>query len=336
MKGNTQPSWTECQNMAVQEHSANEALCVLILELPWLQVLRVGEVSAHPPVPAVTILVCFRCYFSWLGCPQHCTPEQAPASTSILALCPGMGIWAGVVVWKLSSSVTLLAEGWAVQSPVPFPSLLQELQGSTHVAESLIIFCGSSWGNTRSFSTPLWASVSNQAKSVIEEKWGFQKAECWRSQVGFCWTATAPQGCNYRCTTTKWCVGNFCPTLFLLELQPCHSLLLKEAPVSNDDIQEPVLQLWPTTWWNPPATLEQLLTKTYPLQNNSSCCRQRPWSLCCHPQVVEHLYKSHVTFEGLSRKDLLVPLGKVLCCRLCLSSRVKRPAFQRCWVKWCC
>lgn len=37
-KGNTLPSYL-CQNMAVQEHSAVEALWILILKLLWLQVL---------------------------------------------------------------------------------------------------------------------------------------------------------------------------------------------------------------------------------------------------------------------------------------------------------
>lgn len=155
--------------------------------------------------------------------------------------------------------------------------------------------------------------VSSQATPIIKEKWGFQKAECWRSKGSFCWTTTAPQGCNYRCTTAKWCVDNFCPALFLLELPPHHSSLVQEAPwsstasVCNGNIQEPLLKLLPTTWWNPPASPKQLLTEANSCRKIPAAAGERPGSLCCHPQVQGcwDPCKTCVTFKG--KKFFLFP-----------------------------
>lgn len=139
----------------------------------------------------------------------------------------------------------------------------------------------------------------------------------------------------------------FCPSLLPRELESCHSLLLKGAPwisaapvhlwisAPPPNIQEPALQLWPTVVEPPPASLEQLLTEAYDPAENSSCCRQRPESLLS-PSSAGLLGSTLTSLQWLSRKEVfLVPLGIVLCCRLCLSSGGKCPASQHCWVKWC-
>lgn len=85
-------------------------------------------ICSAPWYPAATILVCFRCYFSWLGCPQHCTPKQAPASTSILASALGWiferGLWCGtcpaVSLSWLKDELYSCLQVWE-QCPVPFP-----------------------------------------------------------------------------------------------------------------------------------------------------------------------------------------------------------------------
>lgn len=183
--------------------------------------------------------------------------------------------------------------------------------------------------------------VSSQATPIIKEKWGFQKAECWRSKGSFCWTTTAPQGCNYRCTTAKWCVDNFCPALFLLELPPHHSSLVQEAPwsstasVCNGNIQEPLLKLLPTTWWNPPASPKQLLTEANSRAEKFQLLQGRGLG----HSVVTLKYRAVGILARLvwplKAKSFSCSLGKVLSCRLCLSSGVKCPAFQHCRVMWC-
>lgn len=70
-----------------------------------------------PLVPSCNHFGLFQMLFllTWVSTTLH-----SKASTSHhfhLGLCPGMDIWVGIVVWKLSCSVTLLAEGWAVQLP---------------------------------------------------------------------------------------------------------------------------------------------------------------------------------------------------------------------------
>lgn len=133
--------------MAVQGHSADETLCIFDTEIALTASPRVHEVSAQPLVPSCDHSGLFQMLFLWTWVYNTAPQSKHFHLSSALGWVFEKGLWCGgcppVALSWLRDELYSCLQVWE-QCPVPFPFLLQELQGSTDVAESLIISCGSS------------------------------------------------------------------------------------------------------------------------------------------------------------------------------------------------